>query len=209
MSKKTTRQHKEQNEEYPKVTGISRIDQKSTHGWYCRVYKQGHRNISKLFSDTKYGGKRDAYEMAKDWVSSYRLNPDDIPGLKFLQIRTAPLANNTTTPYAGISKTVSKTGSGGTTRYPVFAVSWTEYEILVGDTVIRHAKTKKFFIHHYEHEEEALNAAVRWRQDKYHEMVQQRHEILTLIQRGQLPNYRHRDHALRMMRYHEHGAIEQ
>lgn len=47
--------------------GISRIDSKTTHGWYVRGYKNG-KVYSKLFSDAKSGG----YDHALDYAKTYR-----------------------------------------------------------------------------------------------------------------------------------------
>jgi hypothetical protein len=49
----------------PTMWGISRIDSGYTHGWFVRAYKEG-RTYSKLFSDSKIGGKNKALKAAKE-----------------------------------------------------------------------------------------------------------------------------------------------
>lgn len=46
------------------MKGISRIDSRSTHGWFVRGYKEG-KTYTKLFSDKKTGGKGKALDAAK------------------------------------------------------------------------------------------------------------------------------------------------
>ena len=55
MTKKTTKA-KTKRRLRTAMKGISRIDSKSTHGWYVRCYKGG-KVYAKLFSDSKFGGK--------------------------------------------------------------------------------------------------------------------------------------------------------
>ncbi len=50
-----------------KLKGISRIDSKSTHGWYVRIYADGGVFTSKLFSDRQYGSKEKALKSAIAW----------------------------------------------------------------------------------------------------------------------------------------------
>lgn len=50
---------------HKKIKGISRVDSKSTHGWFVRAYKN-KETYSKLFSDKKYGGKRKALAAAQE-----------------------------------------------------------------------------------------------------------------------------------------------
>ena len=42
------------------MKNISRIDSRSTHGWYVRIYGQGKVLLHKLFSDLKYGNENKA-----------------------------------------------------------------------------------------------------------------------------------------------------
>ena len=48
------------------IKGISRIDTKSTHGWFVRGYRNG-KTYTKLFSDRKNGGKEVALEAARTY----------------------------------------------------------------------------------------------------------------------------------------------
>lgn len=50
----------------PKIKGISRAVHNKTHGWIARVYHNG-KTYSKLFSDSKFDGKENAFNEAINW----------------------------------------------------------------------------------------------------------------------------------------------
>lgn len=50
-----------------KLKGVVRIDAERTHGWQGRVSWSGV-SLSKMFSDLKCGGKRNAKEQCAKWV---------------------------------------------------------------------------------------------------------------------------------------------
>lgn len=54
------------------MKNISRIDQpgKNTFGWFVRIRRDG-RQISKFFSDSKYGGREESLEEAKKYRDSH------------------------------------------------------------------------------------------------------------------------------------------
>lgn len=61
-------------------TGVSRIDSKNTHGWFVRVYRNG-KTHSKLFSDSKFGGREDGLRAAVEYRRELveRLDNDGSP----------------------------------------------------------------------------------------------------------------------------------
>ena len=102
------------------MSGISRIDSQSTHGWFVRAYKN-KKIFSKLFSDHKYAGREKALEEAQ----KHR----DALYLKLAQIPQAPRArrvafrdSRNTTGVLGVSRVKRKNNKGG--YYEYFTVSW-------------------------------------------------------------------------------------
>jgi len=62
--------------------GISRIDSRTTHGWFSRVYRRSPmRTLSKLFSDSRYEDQNAALNAAKQWLQETRdnLSQDENP----------------------------------------------------------------------------------------------------------------------------------
>lgn len=92
------------------MKGISRIDSKSTHGWYARVYRP--ILLNKLFSDRKHGGRENSLAAAQQWLveNTQRNLPQITPGYPYPFFRTIP-ANNTS-GRLGVSVTYSRHGRG-------------------------------------------------------------------------------------------------
>jgi hypothetical protein len=69
-----------------KIKNITRFDYNRSHGWWVRFEYRDHP-ISKLFSDSRYGGKRKALAAAREYRDEVLLTlpkrhhgPDVLPG---------------------------------------------------------------------------------------------------------------------------------
>ncbi len=100
--------------------GISRIDSKSTHGWFVRAYRNG-KTYSKLFSDRKHGGRDKAYEAAKAFHENLRERLKAVPKETKPQ-RVVVSDSRNKTGEIGVSRTSRKGPKGAV--YECFSVSW-------------------------------------------------------------------------------------
>lgn len=138
------------------MKGISRIDteEKSTHGWFVRIYRR--KTISKFFSDRKHGGKEAALAKARQWRDEiYKQHPrENVPFL------TEPLPQNTTGVH-GVSVSHDIWGKNQR-KVPYYSVFWAERK---GEY-----RTKRFYHHWYDTPEEALAAAADFRKEREKEI---------------------------------------
>jgi len=103
------------------MRGISRIDSKGTHGWYVRVYHDG-KTHSKLYSDSKYGGKERALKFAK---KAHQMAEERLKGKYKLKKKKPNLVVNTkgsNTGVVGVYRTERTYKSGNTYEY--FKIYW-------------------------------------------------------------------------------------
>ena len=135
--------------------GISRMDAGSTHGWFLRVYHHGEV-YRKFFSDSVFGSKEAALQAAIDHRDAY-VHEHQIEYLPFF---TAPMKSNTTGVH-GVSETFQHTRSGE--KIPCFSVFWAPRR--------NERRTKRFYVHHYDNREEALQAAAEFRKEKEREIL--------------------------------------
>ena len=56
-------------------TNVSRVDHKSTHGWFVRFWAKG-LSTTKLFSDQPFGGPRESFRAACAYADKCRLMPE-------------------------------------------------------------------------------------------------------------------------------------
>ena len=106
--------------DHPPIKGISRIDTKSTHGWFVRGYRNG-KTYTKLFSDRKSGGKEAALEAARNYRQQLLEELSKIPQ-KERERRVVSKDSRNRTGELGVSRT-SKKGPKGAI-YECFSVSW-------------------------------------------------------------------------------------
>lgn len=104
----------------PRSKGVIRIDSDSTHGWQVRVYRDG-KTYSKLFSDRKHGGLREAFEAAKEYRESLVEEVAQLPALPKRR-RLVRSNKGNTSGVIGISRTFKRDRRG--IRHEVYAVSW-------------------------------------------------------------------------------------
>jgi hypothetical protein len=102
------------------MTGISRIDSGSTHGWFVRGYRNG-KTYSKLFSDRKIGGKANALKLAKAYRDELNEELELIPKTPRRR-RIVVSDSRNTTGELGVSRTVKKGPNG--TKHDTYSVSW-------------------------------------------------------------------------------------
>jgi len=100
--------------------GISRIDSESTHGWFVRGYRNG-KTYSRLFSDTRYGGKRKALASARAYRDKLLKKLDKIPK-KPQERRLVSKDCRNVTGILGVCRTTKKSPSGSVTE--CYSVSW-------------------------------------------------------------------------------------
>ncbi|MDR1891136.1 MAG: hypothetical protein LBQ23_03070 [Puniceicoccales bacterium] len=100
--------------------GISRIESRTTKGWLVRGYKNGNR-YSKLFSDGKLGGTKDALEKAKIFRNELCDRLSKIPSKPRCQKIVSHDKRNQT-GVLGISK-LCKNGKGDK-QLGFFSVTW-------------------------------------------------------------------------------------
>ncbi len=148
----------------PKWFGISRIDYKSTHGWFARVYMKDKQVISKLFSDKKCGGWEIALEMAREWRDKTDAGIAEELRPKPRRYFKKPPKNNTS-GRVGISKTFSRSAGGKGTKIWCFSVSWNPEP--------KRPKCKSFYISQYLSEEAAFKAACQFREQMEQEIDKQ------------------------------------
>jgi hypothetical protein len=100
--------------------GISRIDSGSTHGWFVRGYRNG-KTYSKLFSDRKWGGKREALAEAKRFRESLQEELEKIPS-KPRGRRVVYRDSRNSTGVLGVCRTAKRSANG--TLNECYSVSW-------------------------------------------------------------------------------------
>ncbi len=131
----------------PKFKGISRIDSRDTHGWFVRVYNESV-TYSKLFSDRKMGGRKNALEFA----IAFR---DDLIrelGKTYPARRIVRRDRRNKTGVIGVCRTRKRNSSGTYSEF--FSVSWSpDYGS---------HKCRMFSINKYG-EKEAFRKACAWR----------------------------------------------
>jgi len=98
------------------MKGISRISTSGV-GWFVRLYRKG-KVISKFFSDSKYGGKEQALQVAQTYLRQAAREHPAEPKKPFRETR---LRNNKS-GYNGICETFSRTRKG--VKIPCWEVSW-------------------------------------------------------------------------------------
>ena len=141
------------------MKGISRIDSRSTHGWFVRAFRNG-RTHSKVFSDGVHGGRQIALEKAAKYRDEYeREHP---PEYAATRIRRRPQKNNTS-GVVGVSDTYCKSRTGE--KIPCFGVTWRPRRNVT--------KCKKFYYHHYGSREAALEVATEFRKAREAEILQE------------------------------------
>lgn len=133
--------------------GISRIETSSTLGWYVRVYRN-KRTYSKFFSDTKFGGKEKALEMALFEKEELDKMINKIPK-KPTKRRVVTKDKRNTTGVLGVSRTSKKASNGKS--YDCYTVSWRPEPKV--------QKSTSFSIKKYG-EEKALEMAIQLRRKK-------------------------------------------
>ncbi len=131
---------------------LYRIDTSNTHGWQFRKFHNGNQ-LSKLFSDKKYGGKDESY------LAACQYRDEIVGGLHHYRFRRRPQSNSRT-GYSGVSITTEKR-KGQDVR--VYQVHW------VDKLGKRH--NKRFFAHKYQSEEDALEAAVNFRTERINDAM--------------------------------------
>jgi len=141
-----------------KFKGISRIDSKSTHGWYVRIYGVKSVFTSKLFSDRLYGGKQVALKNAIVFRDHNQMVAD-------VQVsragngtrgRSEPLKHNRT-GVAGVHKSYNRKKNGYVYYY--YRATWFENG---------KSRSKEFIITKKRPEEVAFQMAVALRKEKEH-----------------------------------------
>lgn len=138
---------------------IERHDYQKKHGWTFRISLEG-KAYSKLFSDSKYGGK----EKARQEAIRYRNEFLSSKLFKRTPFRMKPTTRSTT-GIVGVSETYSRVvrGKRKGEKEPCFTVTWSPE--------VNRKKIKKFHFHHYGGREGALQAAVAFRQEKEQEIL--------------------------------------
>jgi len=137
--------------------GISRIEASSTLGWYVRVYRN-KKTYSKFFSDTKYGGKDKALEMALFEKEELSKMISKIPK-KPTKRRVVTKDKRNTTGVLGVSRTSKKASNGKS--YDCYTVSWRPEPKV--------QKSTSFSIKKYG-EEKALEMAIQLRRKKINQI---------------------------------------
>jgi len=139
-----------------KLKGISRIDSKSTHGWYVRIYGIKSVFACKLFSDRLYGGKKAALKNA----IVYRDHNQMVADLQIQRVgqgtrgRTEPMKHNKS-GVAGVHKSVNRKKNGYVYYY--YRTTWFENG---------KSRSKEFIINKNRPEEVAFQMAVALRKEK-------------------------------------------
>lgn len=94
---------------------LSRIDNKSSHGWMVRISRPKVK-ISKFFSDSKYKGKRLAQYAARDFRDE-KLKELEAQGKTARAQKLVWRQKNNTTGVIGITRTSRKKADGTTSDY--------------------------------------------------------------------------------------------
>lgn len=139
------------------LKGISRIETTSTLGWYVRVYRN-KKTYSKFISDSKFGGKEKALEMAILEKGELSKMINEIPK-KPTKSRVVTKDRRNTTGVLGVSRTSKKASNGKS--YECYTVSWRPQPKV--------QKSTSFSIKKYG-EEKALALAIQLRREKFPEL---------------------------------------
>jgi len=135
------------------IKGVSRIDSAGTHGWFVRVYQNG-KTYSKLFSDGKHGGRKEALANAMKHRDTMTVQ---LEWRRQRQSEPSPRCRSNT-GIRGVSKTHKRNRDGSYTGY--YSVSWVEHGV---------HKCKTFAIPRYG-DERALQLAKQFRKEKEQRM---------------------------------------
>ncbi len=100
--------------------GISRVDLRRTHGWFVRGYKNG-KVYGKLFSDKKYGGKRKAQNLARQYRDELHDKLAQIP-IEPRGRRIVFRDSRNTTGVLGVCRTPKRSTNGKVNE--CYSVSW-------------------------------------------------------------------------------------
>jgi len=138
-----------------KLKGIGRMDFNSTHGWLVRIYHHG-KTYRKLFSDSVFGCGDTALQAAIAHRDSYVLEHQ----IEYLPFFTEPMKSNTTGVH-GVSETYHRTRNGR--KIPYFSVFWAP--------IPNQRRNKRFYHHHFDSREEALQTAADFRKEKEEEIL--------------------------------------
>jgi hypothetical protein len=136
------------------MKGISRIDSRRCHGWLVRSYRNS-RTYSKLFSDSKYGGRFPARKMAYEFR---RHQEETLPPTQL---------THTSAPPFKVDGELSKANKSGVNGVSLLYGSEKRKKIIIGYSVnyIRHGKqhNKSFPSLRYGGKQAALRSAVAFR----------------------------------------------
>ena len=147
-----------------RMRGISRIDSKSTHGWYVRIYADGGVFNSKLFSDRQFGGKKKALEGAIVWRDHNEMVAQLYKAQHATKKKRVPIyrnkPKNNSSGIIGVH-TVHSTVKGKTVIY--VQATWREN----GKSC-----SKKFYVTKKRTLEEAFEQAVALRKQKEQELLE-------------------------------------
>jgi hypothetical protein len=140
--------------------GISRVDsaKKRQHSWLARYYA-ADRIITKQFADGRYGSKEKAFKAAQEWLAEQKkIHPARRSQLEYAPFQLQKPRSNT--GILGISRTYDYARHDKSIKQECFAVAYSDQGV---------RGCKKFYIHHYVDEQEALadsspnRAAGQWR----------------------------------------------
>ena len=140
------------------MEGISRMDSRSTHGWFVRVYRDGLTH-SKLFSDGVYGSEKDALKEALRYKACYEKRHPRQPAATRYRQR---LQRNNTTGITGISETFHRDRKGN--KLPCFSITWSPQPNV--------RRNKRIYHHHHTDRQEAFEAATLFRKEREAEIEQ-------------------------------------
>ncbi len=153
-----------------KLKGISRIDSRSTHGWYVRIYANGGVFTSKLFSDRQYGSKEKALKNAIAWRDHNQMVADiykkehPMPKKRPPYYKKKPKNNS-----SGIVGVHTVHSSKGDKKVVYVQATWSENG---------QPRSKKFYITKKRSVEEALKQAKELRKQKEKELYKAWKEAL-------------------------------
>lgn len=167
--------------DFPKVKGISRIDQPSrnTHGWFAR-FSCGKKQVGKFFSDLKHGSARKALLEAIEWREQM-LEAHGIPSTDRV-VHTVPKKRRKPAPperkVLGVHRTRSVFKKPyGTYAYEYYVASWSPEPGKL--------KNKMFSINRYG-EKRAFEMAKQFREERMKDLFGQvpGNPPLTLLSAG-------------------------
>ena len=138
-----------------KLKNISRMDYNSTHGWFVRIYHHG-KVYRKLFSDIVFGSGDAALQAAIEHRDEYVREHQ----IKYFPFFTEPMKSNKTGVH-GVSEIFYCTRSGKKIIY--FSVFWAPRP--------NQRRNKRFYHHHFNSREDALQAAAEFRKEKEREIL--------------------------------------